>query len=73
MMWWYYGQGYPWLGMLMMVVFWAFVLTVGVILFRAYVRPRERHDSALDTLRSRLASGQITPEEFEKTRKILEG
>lgn len=73
MMWyWGYGHGWPWIGALMMVAFWIGFLFLAVWLFRTYARPHPA-DSAMDTLRRRLASGEITADEFERTRKVLEG
>lgn len=50
---------------------WAFVLVFVVWLL---VRDPHRDDreDALETLRSRLARGEITPEEFERARRLLE-
>jgi len=74
MMWyWGYGQGWTWAGALVMLAFWvAFFILAGWIV-RTYMRPHPDSRSALDTLRQRLASGEITPEEFERTRKVLQG
>jgi putative membrane protein len=74
MMWyWGYGQGWPWAGALMMLAFWIGFFVLAAWLFRTYARPHPRADSVLDTLRRRLASGEITTDEFERTRKVLEG
>ena len=74
MMWyWGYGQSWPWAGALMMLVFWVGFLILAGWLIRTYARPHPHPDSAFETLRQRLAAGQITPEEFEQTKKALQG
>jgi putative membrane protein len=75
MMWWYWGSGqaWPWAGMLVMLAFWVGFFFLAAWIIRTYGRPQGHRDSALDTLRQRLAAGQITPEEFEQTRKVLQG
>jgi putative membrane protein len=73
MMWyWGYGQGWPWVGGLMMLAFGVGFFILAAWIFRTYARPHQPADSALDTLKQRLASGQITPEEFEQTKKVLQ-
>ncbi len=50
---------------------WAFVLVLVVWLLVREPRPREG-DEAMATLRGRLARGEITPDEFERARRLLE-
>ena len=74
MMWPYYGDGWSWLWMAgMMVVFWGAVVFAIVWVVRALTAPKRGVDDSITTLRKRLAAGEITPDEFEKTRKILQG
>lgn len=73
---WYWGPGYGWgmalFGMLMMLVFWGGIIAVVVWLGRLLVSTRPAPiDTALETLRTRLAGGEISPEEFERIRKTL--
>ncbi len=69
---WYYGGGWNWLWMSgMMVVFWGAVILLAIWAFRALARPANSSDSAIETLRRRLAAGEISPEEFEKTKRLL--
>ena len=71
MMWGYY-DGWSWLWMaVVMALFWGGVVVVAVFAFRAFVRPNGA-DSAMDVLRRRFASGEITQEEFDNTRKALQ-
>ena len=59
-------DGWLWMGA------WILALAVMVwLLVRAPARRPER-DEALEVLRSRLARGEITPEEFERARGLLE-
>ncbi|HEV8598974.1 MAG TPA: SHOCT domain-containing protein [Gemmatimonadales bacterium] len=72
MMWGYY-DGWSWLWMAaMMVLFWGGVIAVAVFAIRAFSAPKS-NDLAVDVLRRRFASGEITQDEFEKTRKALQG
>ena len=70
---WYYptgGFGAFWMA-IVMLLFWGGLITLGVLAIRAIVAPRPHVDGALDVLRRRLAAGEITPEEFEKTKHTL--
>lgn len=73
MMW--YG-GFGWMGIvgsLMMLLFWGGAAVLVVWAIRSFSGPARRGDDALDTLRRRLASGEISHEEFEQSRKLLQG
>ena len=75
---WYWGSGYGWgmaiVGVLMMLLLWGAIATAIVFVVRSLsatsVRPA---DSAMQMLRRRLAAGEITSDEFERIRKVLEG
>lgn len=70
---WGYFDGASWLWMTtMMVVFWGVVIGLTVFATRAFNGP-QRKDQAMDVLGRRLASGDITLEDYEKTRKALQG
>ena len=70
---WYYG-GWSWVWMtLMMVVLWGGVIALAVWAIRSFSGPRHDGDAAMNKLRERLASGAITQDEFDKTKKILQG
>lgn len=72
MMYWGYYDGWSWLLMAaMMLLFWGGLAAVTVFVVRAITGPRGG-DQALGVLRRRLASGEITQEEFDKTRKVLQ-
>jgi putative membrane protein len=73
MMYWGYYDGWSWLLMAtMMVLFWGGVVALIVYVAHTMTGPRGG-DRALDALRRRLASGEISQEEFEKTRRALQG
>ncbi len=76
MMWnWWPGGGWAMsiAGLVMMVVFWGGVVALVVAAVRMLGPGRAaRHDAAMDTLARRLASGEITSEEYERIRKVLE-
>ncbi len=72
---WYYGSGggWTWLWMtLMMLIFWGGVIALAVWAIRSGLGLRRESD-ALNVLRHRLASGEISQEDFEKTKRILQG
>jgi len=72
MMWGYFDGG-NWLWMAgMMVLFWGGIIVLGAFAFRSFTGTKG-NDQALDVLRRRLAGGEITQDEFEKTRKALQG
>jgi putative membrane protein len=70
---WYNGSGsWSWLWMtLMMLVFWGGVIGVAVWAIRSGLG--SRRETATDVLRRRLAAGDISQEDFEKTKRILQG
>ena len=71
MMWGYY-DGWSWLWMSgMMVLFWGGVILLGIWAVRGLSGQRRTGDAAIEVLRKRLAAGEISPEDFEKTRKAL--
>jgi uncharacterized membrane protein len=73
MMWWSDYGATNWLWMApMMVLFWGGIVVFAVFAIRAFTGPKS-NDQALDLLRRRLASGEITPDEFNKIRKALQG
>lgn len=47
------------------------VVAIALFAIRALLAPRPASDGALEVLRRRLAAGEISPEEFEKTKKAL--
>ena len=59
-----------------MHLIWWFIW--GILLFWIFATPynipgqRRRRDSPLDLLRTRLASGQITPEQYKEQKLLLE-
>ena len=68
-----YYDGGSWLWMAaMMVLFWGGIIVLAAFVIRAFTGPKG-NDQAIDILRRRLAGGEITQEEFEKTRKALQG
>ena len=69
MMWNYYG-GWVWIVPLMMVCAVVMIaLLMGAL--RLFVGWQSGPDPAVETLRRRLAAGEITQEEFEKTNRLL--
>jgi putative membrane protein len=72
MMWGYY-DGWNWLWMAaMMILFWGGIFVLAAFVIRSFTGTKS-NDPAIDILRRRLASGEITQDEFEKMRKALQG
>lgn len=65
-----YGVGWLWMAGTM-VLFWGGVILLAVWLIRSLSSTRQAGDTALELLRRRLAAGEITVEEFEKSKKAL--
>lgn len=68
----YQGWNWPAMGGTMILVLGA-VLALAIWAVRTSSGPRRGSDSAMDTVRQRLAPGQISQEEFGRTRKTLQG
>ena len=69
---WGYFDGGNWLWMAaMMIVLWGGIVVVAVLAIRAFAGAKSS-DQSLDILRRRLATGEITPDEFERTRNALQ-
>jgi len=71
---WGYADGSSWLWMVpMMLLFWGGVIALVIFAVRAFSGPRSTGDPAIETLRRRLAAGEISQEDFDKTKRILQG
>lgn len=74
-----WGWGAMFLGGLMMILFWAAVITLVVLLVRwlsgAGIAREQRpaRSTAIDILEERFARGEINREEFEERRRVLTG
>lgn len=71
-----YGYGAGWLGMIIMVLFWALVIILIVMLVRGLIGQNKKSsdghgNSALDILKERYAKGEINKEEFKAKKKDL--
>jgi putative membrane protein len=72
MMWYYGSGGWGWLWMaVIMLVFWGGLLAVAVWAIRSGLG--SRRNDAMGVLRRRMAAGEISQDEFEKTKRILQG
>ena len=60
----------------MMLVLWGALIVGAVILFRwlggSPRRPTPPEESSLDTLKRRYAAGELTEDEYEKMRAVVE-
>ncbi len=69
---WNYDGGASWFWMgSMMVLFWGGVILLAIWAIRAITHSNRTDDPAMDTLRRRLAAGEISVEEFQETNKVL--
>ena len=72
-----YGPGWGWTvgGWIMMLVFWALIIAGIVVLVRALSHRTayglSGQDRAIETLRHRYASGEISREQFEEMKRTL--
>ena len=66
-----YNDGGNWLWMATMMVLILGVI-VALVVFAIRATGAKSNDQALSLLRQRLAGGEITQDEFEKTRKALQ-
>ena len=75
MMWNYGGMdgGNWWWMVPMMVLLVGGTIAVVAFAVRSFRGPNSDSDQAISTLRTRLASGQINQEEYEKTSRLLKG
>jgi putative membrane protein len=67
-----FGNGWWWMGWLMMLVFWALVVVGIVALIRFATRSAARRDGVetpLEILRRRYAGGELTKEQFEQMKR----
>ena len=72
MMWDYGTGGMGWLWMsITMLLFWGVVTGLGVWVISALTGQKQAGDAAVESLRRRLAGGEITLEEFERAKKAL--
>ena len=78
MMWGWGNSGWNWVAMfLMMAVFWGGIIVLVVYAFRGWGgertdRRRDGRSDARDILEERFAKGEISQDEFEERRQVLE-
>jgi len=71
---WHMGSHFGWI---MMIVFWAAILFLAYLAFTWAAKNRPGHgggsggETPLDTLKKRLAKGEIGEEEFDRLKKKL--
>jgi uncharacterized membrane protein len=71
---WGYNDGWNAFWMVpMMLVVWGAVILLAILAIGAITGRRATDDQAIQTLRRRLASGEIDPDEFDKTKRLLQG
>ncbi|OGZ79276.1 MAG: hypothetical protein A2528_01370 [Candidatus Staskawiczbacteria bacterium RIFOXYD2_FULL_37_9] len=71
-----YGYGAGWLGVILMILFWALVIILIVMLARGLTGQNKKSsdnngNSAMDILKERYAKGEINKEEFKAKKKDL--
>lgn len=69
---WGVGWGVTGVETVLMLLFWGVVVALAVLLIRTLAGPRTAgQDAATESLRRRLAAGEITAEEYERIRSLL--
>jgi putative membrane protein len=69
---WNWGHGPFWGGGPFMIVFWIVIIFVTISLIKAILKGKTRQESALDILKKRYATSEITKDEFNLMRKELQ-
>jgi putative membrane protein len=67
------GDGWWVVMVVLMVVFWGAVIVAAVWAARSFLARGESKSDAIELLERRLASGEISPEEYRERRDILMG
>jgi uncharacterized membrane protein len=71
MIWGYDAVGWFWM-LPVMLLFWGVVIASIALLLRALGAPRIRGDEALQALRKRLAASEISPDDYERMKRLLQ-
>ena len=72
MMWSYFdGSNWPWM-VAMMLLFWGGIVAIAFFVIRAATATRHAGDPAIEILRKRLATGEISQDEFDRTKRALQ-
>jgi uncharacterized membrane protein len=71
MMWSHNVLGWFWM-LPLMLLFWGVFVAVIVLVVRALGSLRIDGNGAMQALQKRLAAGEISPDEYEKTKKLLQ-
>jgi len=69
---WEYGWGGSFLGIVGMVLFWGALIALVVLAVRGFDRTRNASSDARDVLALRFARGEISEEEFEDRKRVLD-
>jgi uncharacterized membrane protein len=70
---WYYGNGgWSWLMGSAMILLLGVIIVFTIWAVRTLSGSKQTGDLAMETLRRRLASGEISQEDFAKTKRALE-
>jgi putative membrane protein len=69
---WNWGHGPFWGGGPFMIVFWIVIIFVTISLIKAILKGKTRQESALDILKKRYATSEITKDEFNLMRKEIQ-
>lgn len=72
--WWNNGYGWPWalLWLAFAVLFWGGLIVLLVWAVRSATTPRRTQDTAMQVLKRRLAAGEITQEEYERIKRLIQ-
>lgn len=65
------SSGFPWM-MFLMLIFWVVLIVAGIFLVRNFVADKPRNHDALEMLKMRLIKGEISEEEYERIKDIIQ-
>lgn len=71
MMWGYSAIGWFWMLPVMLLIGGVVIASIALLL-RALGAPRTDEDEAMQTLRNRLATGEISQDDYERAKKLLQ-
>lgn len=69
---WTWGHGPFWGGSIFMMIFWICIIFLVISLIRNPVKERNNKETALNILKRRYATGDISREEFEQVRADIQ-
>lgn len=72
--WWNTGYDWPWtlLWLAFAVLFWGSLMAILIWAVRLAIRPKRNQDRTMQVLLRRLAAGEITRDEYERIKRLVQ-